>query len=140
MGRLNAHSMLSRAYEQKGDLDQAISEFQQTIKLDTGNRRQAAVHVSDLAHAFAVSGRTKQALQLLAELTEMSKHGRVGSWAFAIVYTGLGDKDRAFEWLEKGVDVQPLNSIGEIKVDPRMAPLRSDPRYRDLLRRMGLPP
>jgi tetratricopeptide (TPR) repeat protein len=134
---LNAHSMLGLAYEQKGDLDQAISEFQQTIKLDIGNRRRAAVHISDLAHAFAVSGRKNEALRLLTELTE-SKHGFIGPWAIAVVYTGLGDKDRAFETLEKGVDEH--RGIEEIKTDPRMAPLRSDPRYQELLRRMGLSP
>ena len=63
----------------------------------------------------------------------------VPSWGFAIIYAGLGDKDRAFEWLEKGYDERP-SDMPNLKVDPRMEPLRSDPRHQELLRRMGLPP
>ena len=52
---------------------------------------------------------------------------------------GLGDKDQAFESFEKGYDERPSH-MADLKVDPRMKPLRSDPRYQDLLRRTGLPP
>ena len=69
----------------------------------------------------------------------MSKRRFVLSLWFAVVYVGLGDKDRAFESLEKGYDERDT-SIFILKADYRMDPLRSDPRYHELLRRMGLPP
>lgn len=97
-----------------------------------------AQSIADLAHAYATFGKKRQAVQLLDELKELSKRSFVPSWAFAVVYTGLGDKDRAFEWLDKAYD-ERHSDIMEIKVDPRMEPLRSDGRYQELLLRMGLP-
>ena len=69
----------------------------------------------------------------------MSKRRFVSFWEFTLLYVGLGDKDRAFESLEKGYDERPSN-MSSLKIDRRMEPLRSDPRYHELLRRMGLPP
>jgi eukaryotic-like serine/threonine-protein kinase len=130
-----AHSLLGSAYERKGNSGQAISEFQQAVKLRKDHPVLPAA-MADLAHAYAVFGKKQEALQLLSELKEMSKRRFVPSWAFAIV--GLGDKDGAFEWLDKAYDERP-SDIMNIKVEPRMEPLRSDPRYQELLLRMGLP-
>jgi eukaryotic-like serine/threonine-protein kinase len=132
-----AHSLLGSAYERKGNSEQAISEFQQAVKLRKDHPVLASA-MADLAYAYAVFGKKQQALQLLSELKEMSKRRFVPSWAFAIVYVGLGDKDRAFEWLDKAYDERP-SDIMNIKAEPRMAPLRSDARYQELLLRMGLP-
>ncbi len=71
-------------------------------------------------------------------MTVLSQRGYVPSWGFALVYTAMGDKDRAFEWLDKAYDERP-SDLAWIKADPRMDPLRSDPRYHELLLRMGLP-
>jgi eukaryotic-like serine/threonine-protein kinase len=129
-----AHDLLGLAYEQMGDLSRAIAEFQIEVK-DT-NRYFLAL--TNLAHAYAVAGDKPQALKLLAELQELSKRRIVDSFEFAIVYAGLGDKDRAFEFLNKGYDERPSN-LESLKLEPRMNPLRSDPRYQELLLRMGLP-
>lgn len=75
---------------------------------------------------------------MLASLEDASKRRYVASWSLAMVYAGLGDKDRAFALLDKGYDERPSN-MSELKMDSRMASLRSDPRYHELLRRMGLP-
>jgi tetratricopeptide (TPR) repeat protein len=94
--------------------------------------------LADLAHAYAVFGNKQEASRLLAEMTELSKRKDVSPWEFALVYTGMGDKDRAFEWLQKAYD-QHSSDLPWIKADPRMDPLRSDPRYHELLLHLGLP-
>jgi hypothetical protein len=71
-------------------------------------------------------------------MTELSKRRDVNPWMFAIVYTGMGDKDRAFQWLDKAYD-EHRTDVAWIKADPRMDPLRSDARYKELLLRLGLP-
>jgi tetratricopeptide (TPR) repeat protein len=132
-----AHGTMGLAYEQEGNSEQAISELRQAVTPSKDEPVNPQV-VADLAHAYAVFGKKQEALQLLAELKETSKRRFVPSWAFAIVYVGLGDKDQAFGWLDKAYDERP-GDIMSIKVDPRMEPLRSDPRYQELLLRMGLP-
>jgi eukaryotic-like serine/threonine-protein kinase len=132
-----AHWVMGLAYEHKGDSQHAIPELQEMVKLSK-DEPQLPQGVADLAHAYAVFGRKQEARQLLAQLMEMSKKRFVPSWAFALINVGLGDKDRAFEWLDKAYDERP-SDIMSIKVDPRMEPLRSDPRYQELLLRMGLP-
>jgi tetratricopeptide (TPR) repeat protein len=132
-----AHWVMGLAYEHKRDSQHAIPELQEMVKLGK-DEPQLPQGVADLAHAYAVFGKKQEALQLLAELKEMAKKRFVPSWAFAIVNAGLGDKDRAFELLDKAYDERPSDVMG-IKVDPRMEPLRSDPRYKELLLRMGLP-
>jgi tetratricopeptide (TPR) repeat protein len=134
-----AHRMMGLAYEQKGNLDLAIAEFQQRLKSIEQDYPLFPDSTAELAHAYAVSGRRREALQLLSELTEMSKRRSVPSAAFARVYVGLGDKDRAFELLEKGL-VDRTGFMATLKVDHQWDPLRSDPQYQELLRRMGLPP
>ncbi len=133
----SAHATMGLAYEQEGNSEQAISELRQAVTLGKDELLLPQI-VADLAHAYAVFGKKQQALQLLSELKEMSKRRFVQSWSFAIIYVGLGDKDQAFAWLDKAYDERP-SDIESIKVDPRMQPLRSDPRYRELLLRMGLP-
>lgn len=131
------HGIIGLAYEQKGDSQHALSELAEMVKVvkDSPTRPQK---LADLAHAYAVFGNKKEASRLLAEMTELSERGYVPSWGFALVYTGLGDKDRAFEWLDKAYN-ERSSELPWIKADPRMDPLRSDPRYRNLLLRMGLP-
>jgi TolB-like protein/Tfp pilus assembly protein PilF len=134
-----AHRILGLAYEQNGNLDLAIAEFQARRKAYQPDETLFPDATAELAHAYAVSGRRREALQLLSELTEMSKRRSVSSFALALVHVGLGDKDRAFEWLAKSYN-EPSSDLLVLKTDPRMAPLRTDPRYRELLRRMGIPP
>jgi eukaryotic-like serine/threonine-protein kinase len=130
-------AIIGRAYEQKGDSQQAISELQEMVKAAKDLPMRPAM-LADLAHAYAVFGNKPEASRLLAEITELSKRRAVNPWGFAIVYTGLGDKDRAFEWLDKAFD-ERSSELPWIKGEPRMDPLRSDARYKELLVRMGLP-
>jgi serine/threonine protein kinase/tetratricopeptide (TPR) repeat protein len=136
-----ARRVLGLAYEQNGNIDLAIAEFQQRVKsFGPGDDLLLPSSMAELAHAYAVSGRRGEALTLLSELTEMSNHRFVDAWSIALVHAGLGDKDRAFEWLDRAYEERILEMQVLLKTDPRMAPLRSDPRYGELLRRMGIPP
>jgi tetratricopeptide (TPR) repeat protein len=135
---LNCHLLIGLAYEQKGDSQHAISELQKSVKAVKDWPTRPA-RLADLAHAYAVFGNKKETSRLLAELTEeVAKRGASNAHAFAIVYIGLGDKERAFEWLDKAYDERSFD-LPWIKADPRMDPLRSDPRYQELLLRLGLP-
>jgi eukaryotic-like serine/threonine-protein kinase len=129
--------IIGRGYEQKGDSQHAIFELEELVKVAKDWPTRPAL-LADLAHAYAVFGNKQEASRLLAEMTELSKRRDLNPWGFAIVYTGLGDKDRAFEWLDKAYD-ERSSELPWIKADPRMDPLRSDARYKELLLRMGLP-
>ena len=86
-----------------------------------------------------MAGRRAEALNLLSELEERSKRSYVPSYDVAIVYVGLGDNEGAFAWLEKAYEERCSRLIW-LKAEPLFEPLRSDPRFGDLLRRIGLPP
>jgi serine/threonine protein kinase/Tfp pilus assembly protein PilF len=137
------HRTLGLAYFQKGDLKRAVSELQELNRKGAAFMGQNEVPYytdgakANLAHALAVSGNRKEALKLLGELIQTSKRRHVASWAFVLIYTGLGEKDHAFEYLDKGYEERP-SDIAYVGIEPRLEPLRNDPRYKDLMRRMGL--
>ena len=128
-----AHWQLGVAYEMKGDFQDAIAEYQKARQLNDDPWVLAL-----LGHVSAVTGRRDEALKILDQLKRISKQRFVYAYGFAVVYAGLGEKDQAFQWLEKSYqDREPR--ITRIKVDPLMDSLRSDPRFADLERRIGLP-
>jgi DNA-binding winged helix-turn-helix (wHTH) protein/TolB-like protein/Flp pilus assembly protein TadD len=135
-----AHRYLGLAYEQKGMYPQAIDQFQKGVKLSGG-----PLILALLGHAYAASGKTAEARQVLSELHDLSESREaesrryVSPYTVAAIYTALGDKDQAFKWLEQAYqerDVWLMN----LKVDPVFAKLRSDKRFQDLLTRAGLRP
>ena len=128
-----AHHRLGQAYEQQGKYDEAIAEFKQVANLSAGK----PLGMAALAHAYALSGQRAQAQKLLAELLEISKRRYVSPAAIASIYAALGDKDQAFAWLEKA-DAARDGILVRLKVDARYDNLRSDPRFADLMGRVGL--
>ncbi len=128
-----AHHRLGLAYEQQGKYDEAITEFQQVVSLSGGK----PMGIAGLAHAYALSGKREQAQKNLAELLEMSKQRYISPASIAAVYAALGDKDKAFAWLEEA-DKEHDVMVARLKVDSRFDSLRADPRFQDLLRRVGL--
>lgn len=124
---------LGQAYEQKGMYDEAIAEFVKAREL-SGDGPDA---LASLGHAYAVSGQREQALKVIYRLKELSTSKYVPSYFVAIVYSGLGERDQALEWLEKAYE-ERSSWLGEIQVDPRLDGLRSDPRFEDIARRVGL--
>jgi len=127
---------LGLAYEGQGMYSQAISEFENALRLPGLFRHSM---ISSLGHASAKAGRKGEAQKLIAELKELSKRQYVAPLDIAIIHLGLGEKDRAFEWLETAYRERNQNLIF-LKADPRFDDLRSDPRFTDLVRRVGLAP
>ena len=130
-----ARRHLGMAHEQKGMYAEAIAEFQQAVNLSPGS----PFALGSLGHAYAVSGNREKARQALSDVRELSKRRYVSPFDTAVIYAGMGDKERTVEWLEKAFDDRSLEMIF-LKVDPRFDRLHADPRFANLLRRMGLPP
>jgi len=87
-------------------------------------------------YTYAVTGRTAEARRMLDELKELSARSFVAPKHLALVYAGLGEKDEMFTWLEKGYEDRDI-SMTFLKVEPRWDPYRDDPRFVDLLHRVG---
>jgi len=130
-----AHWGLGRAYVEKHMFREATAEIQKAIALSSGS----TVPLASLGHAYAVAGERAAARDTLNKLMDLSKRINVSSYDIALIHAALGEKDQAFEWLEKAYE-QRVSSLIFLKVDPRVDPLRSDPRFQDLLRRMNFPP
>ena len=128
-----AHVKLARNLVQQGKYEDAIAEYKQVMNL-MGRTSQM---LGELGSAYAVSGQRAEALKLLEELKEMSANRYVSPLDFAFIYTGLGDKEQALAYLEKAYQ-ERSTWLMWINVDPHFDPLRSDPRFTDLLRRMNL--
>jgi serine/threonine-protein kinase len=129
----DAHLGLGYVYAAKGMYQEALPEFEEYAKLDRGTPRSISV----LAYTHARLNERSLALRALKELRELSNKRYVPSASFAIIYVGLGDKDQAFTWLEKAYEER--SRLPMLKIDPIWDPLRADPRFKELLRRIGLP-
>jgi TolB-like protein/DNA-binding winged helix-turn-helix (wHTH) protein/Flp pilus assembly protein TadD len=130
-----AHYWLGVGYEGSDQLRQAIPEYQKAIELSQGDEDAAAA----LAHAYAAAGRKAEAQKILHEWTRQSETKYVSAYMVATVYASLGDKDKAFEYLEKAYQERSSDLPYFLRADLRIDNLRSDPRFRDLLRRMNFP-
>jgi tetratricopeptide (TPR) repeat protein len=128
----DGHTWLGRAYMQKGLYDQAIPELQRSADSQSGDG------LAQLGYAYAMAGRKSETLKTLADLEALAKRRYSSPVRIACIYVGLGDKERAFEWLEKGY-VGRSDHLTQLKTEPMFDSLRSDPRFGDLLRRVGLP-
>ena len=127
-----AHFHLGLAYEGKAAYDDAIRELERSVELFGDKTMKAWV-----GRVYALSGRKSEALKVLAEMTEMSKHEDVAPYPMATLYAALGEKERALEWLEKMYQERSYYVVF-LNVDPALDSLRGDPRFTELLRRIGL--
>jgi TolB-like protein/Tfp pilus assembly protein PilF len=128
-----AHWRLGVVYEMKGFHPEAIAEYQKARALDSDPWVLALI-----GHADAASGKRDEALKIVDQLRAISKQRYVPAYGFAIIYAQLGEKDEAFRWLEKSNQDRGTD-LGRLIVDPLVDSLRSDPRFTDLMRRVGLP-
>jgi TolB-like protein/DNA-binding winged helix-turn-helix (wHTH) protein/Tfp pilus assembly protein PilF len=129
-----AHLTLGQAYEQKGQYDLALEELHRAVEIS----HSSPLMVSALAHAYALSGNHSEALKLLAQLEALSKKQYVSPFYVATVYLGLGKNEFAMNWLLKAY-ADRSNGLVFLKVEPELDPLRSDPRFISLLRKLNFP-
>jgi DNA-binding winged helix-turn-helix (wHTH) protein/TolB-like protein/Tfp pilus assembly protein PilF len=127
-----AHFRLGNVYEQKGMPEKAISEFTEAVRLSGGD----SSYEGSLGHAYALAGNVEQARRILGLLKQRSGRQYVPAYAVALIYAGLGDRDAAFEWLEKAYKDRSA-SMALLKVDPALNTLHSDPRFKELARRVN---
>jgi TolB-like protein/Tfp pilus assembly protein PilF len=126
-----AHNQLGQAYLQKRMAEEAIPELQEAIKLSGGSPTSTA----NLARAYAISGRRNEAVQLLTGLKTHSSPDHSNASEIAMIYAAFGDRDQAMTWLERAY--QERFNPG-VLLRPGFDPLRSDPRFQGLTRRVGL--
>ena len=126
-----AHHYLGLAYEQKGMSAEAISEFQKAKSLSGARPLDSGA----LGHAYAIAGNPAEARQILKKIKERPTHIYFPAQDIALIHVGLGEKDQAFNWLEKAVQ-ERSPWLTHLRVDPRFDPLRSDPRFTALLGRI----
>lgn len=132
---VQVHYWLGISLAEKGDFPGAIGELEKAIDLSGRN----TIYVAGLAYTYAKAGQKDRAWQLLEELRQLSLRTYVPPYRLASVYAGLGEKDEAFAYLQKAYEERGLH-VGNLNVDPMMDSLRSDPRFQELLRAMGLSP
>jgi TolB-like protein/DNA-binding winged helix-turn-helix (wHTH) protein len=129
----NAHFVLGQALTQKHIYNEAIAELQKAIALSPGS----TAFTANLAYTYALSGRRDDAVKILDDLKNRPKEEYSNAAVIALIYVGLDEKDEAMVWLEKAF-AERFNP--EVLMRPCFDPLRSDPRFQDLLRRIGLSP
>ncbi len=127
---------LAAAYVQKRMYDEAIAGFRKASSVREGG--EFSLPLAGLGHVYAISGNKSEARRLLDELKQLSAQEHVPATSMALIYAGLGEKDQAFAWLEKGYQ-ERLFQMQSLTAEPRWDSLRSDPRFQDLMRRIGLP-
>jgi TolB-like protein/Flp pilus assembly protein TadD len=126
-------SALGRAYMHLGRYDEAIDAFHKALAL---SEQSSTIHGA-LGQAYAMAGRTDEARQKLLGLTALAEHSHVPATCFAVIHIGLGENSVALDYLEMGAARRDL-SLATLKVHPAYDPIRTEPRFEALLRRIGL--
>ena len=128
-----AHGNLGWAYCGKGMYKEAVAEYEEEARLIGSDPTM------DVANAYILAGRRGEALKMLSGLREQYRRGEIFPLALCCHYTILGEKQRALGWLQKAYEDRDPYMVG-IKNNLCLDPLRSDPRFQDILRRMNFPP
>lgn len=130
-----AHWWSGQTYALKGRFAEAIAALKKALTLAPHNTRIMA----DLAYTYAKSGNKPEAKKILEQILETSKHSYVSPYELALVYIGLAEKEQAFAELNRAFDARPSDLL-YLNVEPMIDPLRADPRFASLVRRVGLAP
>ena len=125
--------LLGKVNVAAGKRDLAFRELGNAVE----NSRGRAWTTCMLGHAWGVFGEPAKAQEILADLQDPDRHGYVRAFGVAMIYLGLGDRDQALTWLEKGCNDRDVWAL-MLKVDPIYADLRTEPRFAALLRKIGL--
>jgi serine/threonine-protein kinase len=129
-----AHTWLAQTHTEKSQFAQASAELDKASALVGHNN---SLVVPELGRLYAVSGRRAEAIKVLEQMQELGKIRDVSEYAVALIYASLGEHERAFEWMDKALETKDGHLV-HLKVDPRLDMLRTDPRFQELLRRVGL--
>jgi len=129
------HAFLGLVYEQTGRYAEAVEELRTASRLDVKNQEALA----QLGHALAIAGEAGEAREILERLERLGASQYVSPYNVALIYAGLGNSDKLFEWLEKAYK-ERSEWMYHLRVDPRLRPYQADPRFNAILRRMGFPP
>src|ERR1700722_13382094 len=129
-----AHFILGQAYEQKREFNLARAELQKAVELSHNSQ----LMISALAHADALSGNQEDAQRLLQQLMAQSRKQYVSPFYVAVVYIALGKTETAMDWMEKAF-ADHSNGLVFLKVEPELDPLRSNPRFIALQKRLNFP-
>ncbi len=124
---------LGLAYERKKQFPEAIAALEKARQLDVNPSS-----LGYLGYVYAVAGKRAEALNVLEELKQLSKERPVSPYNIACIYAGLDDKDQAFEWLERGYKERTFYMV-LLNTETTLDNLRGDPRFKDLIKRVGLP-
>jgi serine/threonine protein kinase/tetratricopeptide (TPR) repeat protein len=133
-GFLPGHTDLARALELAGRYEEAIREFRAAEALAPKGPPEPS---SGLAHVFAQMGRREEALAIIEQLKALSTQRYVSPYGIASIYACMGEVETALDWLEKAYDEHDQTLVW-VKVHPRLDPLRGEPRYESLLKKMNL--
>jgi len=128
------HFYLGIGYDATGKRVQAVSEYQKAVELSGANQDALAA----LAYGYVGIGKVAEARKILHDLEQKSA-SEISPYAVATIYAGLGEKQKAFEFLEKAYQERSVELSWSLKADPRLDSLRSDARFQSLLRRVGFP-
>jgi TolB-like protein/Tfp pilus assembly protein PilF len=131
-----SHYFLGWVYAKKGRFPEAIAECQRALELEKDN----AENWANLAYVQAISGKKDEAQKIIEKLNELSATNYIAPYVVAVAHAGVGDKDQALAWLERAYNERSSMLTLYLTNDPRMNSLRSDPRFAELVRRIGLPP
>lgn len=132
----HAHHLVGVGFEATGNLPEAISEFQKAVDLSKGDPDT----VVSLAHALSASGKKAEARKLLLDLQRKLSAARGTSpYLMATIYAELGEKDKAFDYLNRALRERSFELSGRLKSDPAIDTLRNDPRFHTLMNQVGFP-
>ena len=129
-----AHNFAASAYIEKGMFAEAVTEARKAREFSGGNNHP----MTFMAYALAKSGKQAEARAVLEELFRLSIKDYVSPYDVAMIYNGLGERDKTFAWLGKALQQRDVR-MTFLKVEPKWNDLRDDSRFHDLLRRVGLP-
>jgi TolB-like protein/Flp pilus assembly protein TadD len=128
---IQGHRWLGLGYAAKGNFPDAIDEFKLTVKLSPAN----LTYLANLALHYAWAGKETEARQALAQVKDLSKTQFISAWAIGMIYVALGDKDEAFAWMDRAYE-EHNGWLLTLRVNPWVDPLRSDPRFDEMVRRV----
>lgn len=129
-----AYRILGFAYLQKGRINKALAALKKAVRFSSGGLAFEA----HLGYVYAIAGKRAEALKVMSDFEKIARERYVSSYYFAVIYLGLGETDKAFEWLEKAFD-ERSGFMPFLNVEPMLDSIRADARFTDLRRRMGLP-